>query len=132
MSEPANPFQAIVEQMRSSAPGSVAAGIFSIEDGLMLGVDSSVPDTNVDAMSGSHVRIVDQIMKFAELLPERIRGELHSVVLELEETSFFMTMDDDRRIAIMLAGDHVKGNLGYIRLVAKRQVKKTVAVLEGI
>ncbi|MEO0326052.1 MAG: hypothetical protein AAF447_24095, partial [Myxococcota bacterium] len=72
MSEPANPFQAIVEQMRSSAPGSVAAGIFSIEDGLMLGVDSSVPDTNVDAMSGSHVRIVDQIMKFAELLPDHL------------------------------------------------------------
>ena len=98
----------------------------------MLGVDSSVPDTNVDAMSGSHVRIVDQIMKFAELLPDRIRGELHSVVMELEETSFFMTMDDNQRIAIMLAGDHVKGNLGYIRLVAKRQVKKTVAVLDGI
>ncbi|MGF1511452.1 MAG: roadblock/LC7 domain-containing protein [Myxococcota bacterium] len=128
----ANPLQKIVNDMRTSTPGSVAAGIFSIADGLMLAVSSSIPDTNVDAMSGSHVGIVDKLMRFTQLIPERIRGELESVVLELEHMSFYMAMDEQRRFAIMLASDHEEGNLGYVRMIAKKQVPKVAEIFDAI
>lgn len=127
-----NPLQDLVASMRAATPGSMAAGVFSISDGLMLAVDSSIPDTNVDAMSGSHVRIMDKLERFTQLIPQAIRGELESVVLELEHMSFFMTMDPNKTFAIMLASDHEKGNLGYVRLVAKRNIDKVAAVLDGI
>ncbi len=117
-----NPFQAVVDRLKNSVPGAMATGIFSIRDGLMLAVNSSVPDTNMDAMSGSHVRIVDQMNKFVGYLPERISGRLQSSVLVLEDATFYMAMDEEGDFALMIACEAGKGSLGFMRLMARKQM----------
>lgn len=127
-----NKFQIIVEQMKEQLPGALATGIFSITDGLMLAVDSDVPDTNMEAMSASHVRIWDNIKRFMELLPSEISGGLHSMILELEGLTFYMACDRGYQIALMGACDTTTGNLGLLRIITKRYLNKTMLAITNM
>lgn len=117
--------------MRDKVPGFRASGVFGFEDGLMLGVDSTFPDTNRDHMSGSHVRIFDRMMGFLKLLPGSIAGTMHSVVLDLESSTFFMTMDPEHTLVIMVACDADSGNLGMLRVISRQYLDKALAALKG-
>jgi len=118
--------QSLCEEIRGKVPGFLAAGIFGFADGRMLGVESDVPDTNRDHMSGSHARIFDRMMGFLELLPTSISGTMHSVVLDLESASFFMTMDPAHTLVVMVACRAKNGNLGMIRVVARRYLERAM------
>lgn len=124
-----NPFSSLCAEMRAKVPGSMAAGVFSFADGLMLAVDSSVPDTNQEHMSGSHVRIFDRMQSFLTMLPTSIAGTMHSVVLDLESSIFFMTMDAEHTLVVMHACDKQTGNLGMLRVLAKQHLDQALAIL---
>ncbi|MEN0067403.1 MAG: hypothetical protein AAGA48_35055 [Myxococcota bacterium] len=124
-----NPYQALCQSMRTKVPGFKAAGIFGFEDGLMLGVDSDFPDTNRDHMSGSHVRIFDRMRSFLTMLPESIAGQMHSVVLDLASHTFFMTMDHDHTLVVMVACDVEGGNLGMLRVISKQYLDRALNIL---
>ena len=124
-----NPFQVLCDQMRQQVPGSMASGIFSFEDGLMLAVDSSVPDTNMDHMSNSHVRIFERMRKFLDMLPTSISGQMHSVVLDLDRSTFFMTMDHKHTLVVMVACSKDTGNLGMLRVLSKRFLQRALDIL---
>ncbi|MGF1468904.1 MAG: hypothetical protein ACFCGT_22495 [Sandaracinaceae bacterium] len=121
--------QALCLDMRRQVPGSMAAGFFSVSDGRMLAVDSSVPDTQIDHMNESHVRIFGRMTRFLQMLPDRITGEMHSVVLDLEPAIFFMTMDRTQTLVAMVACDTNRGSLGMLRVVSKRGLERAVRLL---
>lgn len=127
-----NQFQEIAEQMKAQLPGALAAGIFSIRDGLVLAIDSNVPDTNIDHMSASHVVIWDKIEGFLKLLPNEIVGEMKSLILEVEGFSFYICVDRGYQIAIMAASDKESGNLGLLRIISKRYLNKTLLALSNV
>ena len=127
-----NQFQDIVQKMRAQLPGALATGIFSINDGLMLAVDSGVPDTNVDAMSASHTRTWDKLNTFLKLLPDEIVGDMNGLVLEVEGYSFYISVDRGYQIAVMAACDTKAGNLGLLRVVTKRYMNKVLLTLSNL
>ncbi|MBN1656654.1 MAG: hypothetical protein JXA30_22975 [Deltaproteobacteria bacterium] len=119
----ANPIQALITEFKRQLPGAVATAVFSIGDGLMLAVDSDVPDTNIDAMSAIHANIWDRINNFLKILPEEICGGLHSMILEVEGASFFIVVDAQLQVALM-AGVNATGNLGMLRVMSNKYLTK--------
>ena len=122
-----NPYQDLCHEIRGRVPGFVAAGIFGFSDGLMLGVESDFPDTNQDHMSGSHARIFDRMMGFLRLLPPSIAGTMHSVVLDLASATFFMTMDHEHTLVVMIACDARTGSLGMLRVIGRKYLERALS-----
>lgn len=127
-----NQFQQLVTRMKSQLPGAMATGIFSIADGLMLAVDSEMPDTEVNAMSASHTRVWDKISNFLKLLPGEIGGELTAMVMEVEGACFYVAVDRGYQIAVMAACDTDVGNLGLLRVVTRRYLNKVLLTLSNL
>lgn len=121
-------FQQLISDMKKQLPGAVATGAFSITDGLMLAVESDVPDTNMDAMSAIHAMIWERVGLFMKNLPTQIAGSMRAMILETEAASFYILVDDSVQIALMAAVG-ANGNLGMLRLVVKNYLKKIMAVI---
>lgn len=127
-----NQFQEIATQMKAQLPGALATGVFNIKDGLVMAVDSNVPDTNIDHMSIFHSTLWDRTSEFLTLLPSEIVGELKSMILEVEGFSFFICVDRGYQVAVMAACDTSTGNLGLLRIITKRYLNKTLLALSNI
>lgn len=121
--------QELVREMKNRVPGALATAFFSVTDGLMLAVDSDIPDTNVEAMSAIHDRIWGRIQQFMTGLPPEIAGRLSSATLEVEGASFYLSVDEGAQLAGMGAFGE-GGSLGLTRLVVDRYVEKAADVLK--
>lgn len=89
----------------------------------MLAVESDVPDTNVDAMSAIHANIWERIGNFLNILPQEIRGDLHSMILEVEGASFYIVVDTELQLALMAAAG-AEGNIGMLRVMSNKYLKE--------
>jgi len=132
MKDTKNEFQKIIHKMRNHLPGSLATGIFSIKDGMMLSLDSSIPDSNMEIMSVSHALLWDRIAGFLKLLPSDIVGDMKSITLEVEGLSFYILVDNQHEIAIMAVSDTGSTNLGLLRIMANSYLKKAALILGNI
>ena len=117
-------------QLKREVPGSMAVAIYSYRLKRVVAIASDIPDTNADHLSTTHVGMFAKFSSFATTLPWRIAGQLHSVVLGLEEATFFMTIDGAETAAMMIACDTAQGNRGLMRVLSKRYLAQAVALLE--
>jgi predicted regulator of Ras-like GTPase activity (Roadblock/LC7/MglB family) len=124
-----NTFQEITSKMKQQLPGAIATAIFSITDGLILAIDSDIPESDRDAMSASHTIIWDKINTFLRLLPKEIVGDMTSMVLELKGANFYVSVDKGYQIALLAACDTNNGNLGLLRVISRRYLNKTLLAL---
>lgn len=123
------PLQSLCLSLKNEIPGAMAVGIFGLAEERMLAVASDVPDTHVDHMSTSHTGMFAQFAEFLGGLPRAIGGQMHSVILDLESATFFMTIDERERLVMMLACDTDSGNLGLMRVICARYLERALGLL---
>jgi len=123
-----DPAAVLAAAMRDQIPGARLAAILDLEQGSVLGIDSDLAGLDAVSLGKGSLRVWDMLNSALAALPESIAGGLQALVMGTESLNLHAIVEPVGRTAVLVACDASAGNLGLVRMLSRKVLRKAVAL----
>jgi len=118
----------ILKKLKTEIPYCLGVGVFHINEGLMVGAVTDLPNYDHDVAGAAYSTMMSSIKKALSIRGEGIYVNIKDVLVETDDKYLYVRVLGNTNYAIVAAMSK-EGNLGYLRAMLKKTEPELIKAL---